>query len=219
MSESDVFDEIKSDIQREKLQQFWKENGSWIIGGAIGAILLTAALSGWRYWDHDRDMEATAELYKLTLAAENLPGLAEFGKTATGKNQAIVALLTAAGAYVDQGKKDEAIALYGEAAKLPGVENAYRDLAKILSVSLRLGRDDPENLKKELAPLVADKAAWRYMALEMQALLDGKQKRFKDAVAKLEQITADPLVPEGIRTRALTLRALYLADIEPESKN
>ncbi len=45
---TEIFDEISDDLRSEKLNQFWKENGAWIIGGALGAVLLTGSLTLWR---------------------------------------------------------------------------------------------------------------------------------------------------------------------------
>ncbi|MCE9508530.1 MAG: tetratricopeptide repeat protein [Alphaproteobacteria bacterium] len=207
---TDVFDEISDDLRREKLNQFWKENGSWIIGGAVIAVLLTGALSFWRQWEYRRNTAATSELVRLVTASD-LPTLESFAKTGS-KNHAMLARFMAAGAHLEHNEKDQAIALYNDIAETSGIDKTYRDLARVLSIGQRIDKDDPEKLQRELSALSDDKGVWRYTALELEALLSARQGRMQDAVDVLTKITADPLAPADARTRAFTLRELYMAE-------
>ena len=170
---SDVFDEVADDLRRLKLQQFWKENGSWIIGGAIGAVILTGVLTLWRQWSYQRDMAATTELTRLVTAAD-LAKLESYAVTAD-KNHAMMARFIAADAHLQRGEKDKALALYNEVGGTIGLDSTWRDLARIHSISLRLDKDDPATLAKELAALSGDKGVWRFTAREMEASLAAKQ--------------------------------------------
>jgi len=95
---TDVFDEINDDLRREKLKAFWAENGRWIIGTAIAAVLLTAALSFWQQWKHSRNMKATDALVSV-LSADD-PAKAESYAASAGKTHAAVARFIAAGTYL-----------------------------------------------------------------------------------------------------------------------
>jgi hypothetical protein len=206
---TDVFDEIADDLRREKLNQFWKENGSWIIGGVVAAVLLTAGLSFWRQWEYRRNTAATAELVRLVTAAD-LPQLENFARTGD-KNHAMIAKFVAAATHLEHGEKDQATALYDSIAATSGLDKTWRELAQLLSIGQRLDGDDPEKLKQELSALSSDKSAWRYTALEFSALLDARQGDRQAAIDALTKITADPLAPTDARTRAFTLRELYIA--------
>jgi hypothetical protein len=206
---TDVFDEIADDLRREKLNQFWKENGSWIIGGVIMAVLLTAALSFWRHWEYQRNTAATTELTRLA-SVSDLPQLESFAKTGS-KNHAMIARFVAAGVHLERGEKDQAVALYNEIAATSGIDKTWRGLAQALSIGQRLDRDDPEKLQKEISALSGDEGAWRYTALEFSALLAARQGNMQAAADALTKITADPLAPADARTRAFTLRELYIA--------
>ena len=207
---TDVFDEINDDLRREKLHQFWKENGAWIIGGAIMAVLFTGALSLWRQWEYRRDAEATTELTRL-VAASDLPPLESFARTAS-KNHAMLAGFLAAAAHLEHGEKDQAVALYNDIAATSGLDRTWRDLAKVLSIGQRLDHDDPGKLQKELSALSGDNGAWRYTALELEALLAARQGRMQNAIEALTKVASDPLAPADARTRAFTLRELYMAE-------
>lgn len=206
---ADVFDEINDDIRREKLNQFWQENGAWIIGGAIAAVLLTGGMSFWRQWQHQHDVAATSELLRVEQQAD-VAKLEDFAKT-TGKNHAVIARFIAAGIHLDRGEKEQAAALYDQIGGAFGVDRIYRELAKILSVSQRLDRGDPEKLKKELSGLSGDSGYWRYTARELGALLEAKQGHTQRAIEVLTGITSDPQAPEDARARAVKLRELYIA--------
>lgn len=207
---TDVFDEINDDLRREKLGKFWKENGPWIIGGAVGAVLLTAALGFWREWEYRRDTAATAKLTHLVTAAD-MPKLEIFAKEGN-KNHAMLARFAAASSYLERNEKDKAVALYDTIAKTSGIDRTWRDLARVLSISQRLDTGSPADLEKELAGLSDDKGTWRYTARELEALLAIKQGQVQRAVDILSKLAADPLTPTEARARAFTLRELYMAN-------
>ncbi len=214
---ADVFDEISDDLRREKLNQFWKENGPWIIGGAIGAVLLTGALSFWRQWEYSRDVKATAEMTHLVTASD-LPKLEAFAAQ-TDKNHAMIARFMAAGTHLQRNEKDQAVALYDAIANTSGIDKVWRDLARVSSISQRLDKGAPDALEKELAALSGDKDTWRYTARELEALLAARQNQMQKAVAILDKITSDPQAPEEARRRAFTMRELYVADLKSNSKS
>lgn len=39
---NELFDEIKEDIEKQRLDEIWKRYGIWLVGGAVGIIVLTA---------------------------------------------------------------------------------------------------------------------------------------------------------------------------------
>src|SRR4051812_35304577 len=123
---AEMFDEIGDELRREKLNQFWKENGSWIIGGALGAVLLTAVLTFWRHWTFERDVTATAALSRLVDAGE-YSKLESFA-AASDKNHAMMARFIAADAYAERDEKAKAVALYDDISKTTGLEASWRDL-------------------------------------------------------------------------------------------
>lgn len=65
-------DELLSEKEQvEKLRNWWKENGPFVIGGLVLGVL---ALSGWNYWQSwelQRAEEAKAAYDKLVIAVDN----------------------------------------------------------------------------------------------------------------------------------------------------
>lgn len=214
---TDVFDQIEDDLRQQKLQQFWKENGAWIIGGAIGAVLLTGVLTLYRHWEHGRDIRSTTEMMRIA-ATYDMPQLETFAEK-TDKKHAVMARLLAASRYAEKKEYDKAIALYAAAANTRGADPVWRDFARIHSLSLRLDKDPSDALKKELSPLTKDSNPWRFMALEMEGLLAARDGHMKEAADIMTKIAANPLAPEDQRQRAVSLRALYAADTRNEPKS
>jgi hypothetical protein len=214
---SEVFDEIADDLRRQKLNEFWKENGNWIIGGAIAAVLLTGLLAFWRQWQYQHNMKATTELVQL-ISTSDTAKLENFAKTGR-KNQAMVARFIAAGKHVSKHEDAQAIAIYNEIAGTSGLDRVWRELALIQSISLRLDKDPPQALEKDLEELSGDNHAWRYSARELAALLAARQGQMQKAVMLLEKITSDPDAPADARNRAVTLRELYAGDIRSDQKS
>ena len=213
---TEIFDEISDDLRQQKLNQFWKENGSWIVGGAIGAVVLTAGLTFWREYEFKRDTRETTQLIRLQKTAD-LPKLESFA-AATDKNHAMMARFGVADAYLAKKETDKALAVYNAIATTSGLDKTWRDLARLHSLSLRLDKDSPEALSKELAALSGDDGVWRYSAREMEALLAVRQGQLQRAADTLAGITADPRAPEGMRQRAFSLRQLYIADAKANNK-
>ena len=194
---TDVFDEISDDLRREKLNQFWKENGSWIIGGALGAVLLTGVMTAWRTWEYSRDAAAddTAcppdRLRRLVPRRKASPAQERQESRYDGAVHGGGCLSGAA-----SGKRQSPRALQSHRQRRPARSQTWRDLARIHSLSLRLDKDLPEALAKELAGLSGDKDVWRYTAREMEALLEARQGHMQKRRRPCwPAIMADPFAP------------------------
>jgi len=206
---SDFMKEIEDDLRQQKLEEFWKENRAWIIGGIILAIASTAGITWYRSWSYQQNITQTASLLQIQDAddANKLTTYAD----ASDKNHATVARLLAAGLHAKNGESARAVEIYDQIANSFGVDSALRDLAHVLSLGQRLNKDDPAKLHKEISPLTAEGSAFRFTALEMDALVYAREGKLKEAADKLEIISAAPNAPDDARTRAMTLHELYVA--------
>ncbi len=206
---SDVMQEVNDELRQQRLEAFWIENRNWIIGGIILAILTTAGLTWWRGYTYQQNMARTGQLM-AAIKSEDPKSLTEFAN-ASGKNHAALAKFSAAGLHVKNGNPARAIELYADIAGSMSADRELRDLAKILSLNLRLGTDDPKKLHKELADMSGAKEPFRYTALEMDALVYAGEGNMKEAASKLEAISASADAPEDSRLRATTLHEFYAA--------
>lgn len=207
---ADVFDEIEDDLRQEKLKAFWRENGSWIIGSAIAAVVMTAALVFWRDWTQRQNERETAALIEV-VEKKDIAAFDAYMETA-GKNHAVLAQFSAAALALEKGDQAKALAIYETVSTLRGVDKIWRDLALLLSLSERLSTADPALLKKEIAGLTAEKNVWRHSARELQGLLAAREGDFKAAADVMAELSGDAAAPEDLRRRAFTFHELYAAE-------
>lgn len=207
---TDLMDEIGEDLRQQQLKLFWQENRNWIIGGIILAIVTTAALSFWRTHQYNKNVTETSALLQVAKEAD-AEKIADLAKS-SDKEHAALAQFTAAGLYLQQGKKSEAAQLYAQIEKTRGLDRLYRDLAALYAVRLDLETGDAQALHKKLDDLTDDGNPWRFTALETRALLFAREGKKEEAVEALSAIASSADAPPDARTRASTLRELYLGE-------
>lgn len=213
---SDLFNELGDDIREEQLRNFWKENGAWIIGGVLMAIVATGGVSLWKSWQEKNNRRMTAGLIEV-LNQEDIEKLDAFAHRA-GKNHRALALLLEAGLYVQRNERTKALekldALAGD-RMAPGI---WRDLAKTHAAALRLDEKDGADMKV-ISGLARDKKnPWAPLALELQALSQSQRQDYTAAAATLADIAADPRASDGVKARAVSLRDYYAAQSKSTQK-
>ncbi len=213
---SELIQEVNDELRRKDLERFWKENGSWIIGCMVLAVVFTAAMSWWRQHTYERNMRETAAMIQVIKNADvdKMLGFA----AATDKDHAVVTRFAAAAVYAKRGEADKAVAIYSDIANTTGVDATYRDLARLLSASQRLTTGDPAALHKDLSELTKPGGTWRFSALELEALLYARENKMKEAANDLAEIAGDSNAPQDLRMRASTLREFYIGAAPDASK-
>ena len=212
---SDILDELNDDLRQEKLEKFWKENGRTLIAAVLFVIITTGVTSYWMKHQNQENIEQTAMLLEAKEAG-NVENLLSYAGSAN-KKHAVLAKFVAAEMLDEQGKEEDALSLFNEISKTKGLSPVYKDLAKLSSITRRMETEDSKALIDELDVLTRKKGALRFSAWEMQALLSAKEGKFKEAVSYLEQILNESAIPQGIKSRALSLRGLYISQTERAS--
>jgi hypothetical protein len=210
---ADIFQEVEEDVRRERFQKLWKRYGNYVMGAAIGLVVLTAAVVGWRdYQRRQNEDQAQRFLQALDQAGrgETDPAKAGFAALARdgGAGYATLARLQEAALLSKAGDPAGAVKQYEAIAADSRADQVFRDLATILIVQETIDTGDPAQLQSRLQPLLADKNPWRHSATELSALL---AKRGGDAAKAKELYTklADDLTaPQGMRARATEMLAI-----------
>jgi len=204
---ADIFDEIEEDLRRERAKKLWERYG-WIVLVAAGAVVLGVA--GWRgwQWHEQRQASRAAERFLAATAAADrgeaaaaAAAFAELSREAPSGYR-VLARLREAGVMAREGDTAAAVALYETLARDPGVPPLYRDLAALLAVLHQADTGDPRALADRLAPLAAPGAAFRFSAMELQAVLAERRGDHAEARRLLEALAGDPAAPDGVRRRA-----------------
>lgn len=208
MSDSNIMEEVNDDLRRQQLEQFWKENGPWIIGGVILAVVFTAGMTWWRTHTYERNLQQTSEMIEI-INSSDVDKLTAFADR-TDKDHAVIARFAAAAVYAKRNEPEKAVTIYTSIQNTTGVDATYRDLARLLSAGQRLNSADPATLHNDLQPLTKPGSTWRFSALELEALLYAREHKMKEAAQNLAEITAAPDAPQDVRMRASTLREFYI---------
>ena len=216
---SDIIREVDEELRREDWEQVWKKYGKFVIAGAVGIVVATAAVVGWREYDTsqrmaqgDRFARAVSQVENAASPQEAADIMAALAADAPA-GYATLARFREAKYRSDAGDRDVAIALYDRLASDTAVEPMFRDLATLYSVRMQIAGGDPAALTARLAPLTVDGNPWRFTALELTAILALATGDTEGARRIYAPLADDPDTPESLRARAAEmLRALGPAE-------
>ncbi|MBQ8103507.1 MULTISPECIES: tetratricopeptide repeat protein [unclassified Afipia] len=209
---SEIFNEIDEDLRREQLKKLWERYSIFIIAGAI---LIIAAVGGWRgyqYLEAKKAAEAGAAFEAaITLSEEGKKSEAEaaFAKIVAdgSKGYRVLARLRAAADAAAADPK-AAAKLYDAIAADPAVSASQQDLARIRAAGLLMESEPYAEMRQRLEPATGEGRTFRHTARELLAL---SAYRANDATAArqwLDMIGNDARTPASMRSRAEALQAL-----------
>ncbi len=209
---SELFDEVDEEVRREQLKKLWERYSIFIIAGAI---LIIAAVGGWRGYQYleakksaeaGAAFEAAADLAEQNKHAEAEAAFTKLAATAP-YGYRILSRLRAA-AEVANRDPQAAAKLYDDIAADRSVAAPEQDLARIRAAGLLLDTTSYNNMLQRLEPATAPGATYRHSARELLAL---SAWRANDAAATrqwLDMIANDGETPASLRSRAEALQAL-----------
>lgn len=204
--------EVDENLRRDRLRDFGKKYGSWLI---VAVILFLVASGGWIYWQHRQQMREQAQVEQLAdifqrLGASNSKGVAEqldqLSKDGDGAVRAS-ALVTRAVMAIEQNDLKLATDKFREVANDGDLPKPYRDLALIRQTALEFDKLKPEEVISRLEPLAKPGNPWFGTAGEMTAAAKIKQGKKQDAAQLYAAIAKDKTVPDAIRARSVQLAA------------
>ncbi len=209
---ADIFREVEEDIRRDRLQQLWDKYGIYLIGLVIGIIALTSLIVGWRAYTTSQAEEASKAFSTAVAEAaqEGADAPTIFSDLAerSPAGYAALARLRAAGALAEAGEVDGAIAAYDAVAADSGAETILRDLAKVKSGTLLVGRTSYDDLATRLVPLAGDGEPWRNPAREALGMAAYAEQKYARAQSFFQGIVGDQTATPGVRDRAHVMLAL-----------
>jgi len=177
---SELFDEVDEDVRRDQLKKLWDQYSIYIVAGAL---LIIAAVGGWRGYEYLEAKKA-----------------AEAG-----------AAFDRASELSEQNKHAEAEAAFTDlAAKAP---SGYRTLARLRAAAEVANRDPQAAVKlyDEMSndrSIGAPAATFHHSARELLALSAWRANDTAAARQWLDLIANDGETPPSLRSRAEALQAL-----------
>lgn len=208
MSNQDSFiDEVTEEVRRDKLYAMYKKYG-WIAILAVVLLVGGAALNEWRKASARAEAEAAGDAIVAALQAETEEGraaaLAELGSPEDAGHRAVTVLLQA-GAQVEAGDVQAAVASYDQLAADQDVPANIRDLAALKSIILSGAETAPADRISRLDTIAVPGSPYRLLALEQIALAEIEGGQVEQALETLQRIAADAAVTQDLRRRVSQL--------------
>jgi len=205
--------EVDEELRREQLLKLWERYGTYIVAAAI---LLIAAIGGYKFWDHRRQLAAEAAGARFSLAGREIQhnNKAEAEKTlediarSSPAGYAALARLKLAAAAREAGRTAEALATYETLAKEGGTDPLLADYAQLQAALLALDNASWTEMQNRLNGLMTDNNPWRYSARELLALAALKVGKAEEARAEYQHLMGDRGTPPGIAERARMMMAM-----------
>lgn len=209
---SEIFNEIDEDLRREQLKKLWDRYSIYLVAGAI---LIVAAVGGWRgymYLEAKKAAEAGS-------AFEAAISLSEQGKSAEA--EAAFAKIAADGsrgyrglarlrAAAEAATRDPQAAgkLYDAIVADSTASASEQDLARIRAAGLLMEAEPYAAMRQRLEPATGEGRTYRHTARELLALSAWRANDATGARQWLDMIGNDPRTPASMRSRAEALQAL-----------
>jgi hypothetical protein len=227
---SDLLQEVDDALRAEKMEKLWKENGPYILGGAVLLVLFTGCFTAYNTWQMNRNTAQTAIIVAAMQSKTPETALEASMKDLKGQHKAM-ALLQIAGLKLQDGKSADALKLYQQVAADGSLPDLWRDLATLNAVRSEWnGKTDSAKAKDlfdKIKPLTDKDNPWHLQASVQAAMIAGDSLHDpKTAVQLLRAPLEDPQAPASIKEKAKMLDHLYLnastasekTEVKPDSK-
>jgi hypothetical protein len=209
---SELFDEVDEDVRRDQLKKLWDRYSIYIVAGAL---LIVAAVGGWRGYEYleakkaaeaGAAFDAAVELSEQNKHAEAEAAFTKLAATAPSGYRTLARLRAAA--EVASRDPQAAVKMYDDISADRSVGTAEQDLAKIRAAGLLLETATYPNMLQRLEAAAAPEATFRHSARELLALSAWRANDTAAARQWLDMIANDGETPSGLRSRAEALQAL-----------
>ncbi|MCK5284071.1 MAG: hypothetical protein KAJ86_00645 [Alphaproteobacteria bacterium] len=203
---SDLLAEVDEVMRQERFEKFIKDYGKIVLAFILSVIIITGAISGYKTWNNSVNASGTDQLLTL-LDSKDFPDSIKDADLKMRPPLRGIGLITAAGAFVAEGKTNEAITLYKRVIDDKSIPNIFRDLAVLMYI--RLGEND--DVQIALMRIQNNKKSpWRYHAhLEAASLYANKDQDFEKASMHLNKIQDAENLPETLYDTARALNQVY----------
>ncbi|MSP21274.1 MAG: tetratricopeptide repeat protein [Alphaproteobacteria bacterium] len=209
---TDIFREVEEDLRSERYQKLWNRYGRFVIGAAVGIVVVTALWQAWAGWERSKNETAGERFIAATqILQRGQAGMAitllEALEADAHAGYATMARLQRASALITAGDRREAISLYDQVSADTSVDKPIRDLAALLAAQNLLDTADRPTLERRLAPLNNEANPWRFSAREMLALTALKANDVPKTRELFTALADDQAAPQGVRARAAEMLA------------
>ena len=209
---SDIFDEVVEEVRREQFKKLWERYGNLFLALAV---LIVAAVAGWRgyqYWQDKKAAEAGAQFTAAALLAEQgkheeaEKAFARVAAEGTAGYRVLARLREAAELAVRDPKA--AVAVYDDIAASSSTGQPLKDFAAVRAAMLLIDSAPLADITRRLEPISAAGAPFRHSARELLAFASWKAGDTTAMRKWTALIRADQDTPSALRQRVEVLMSL-----------
>jgi len=208
VSDSAAFQEVDDAVRQDDLKLWWKRWGSWVVAGAVLAVVAVAGLVGWRQYDASQRAQASAA-YSVALSKigqDNAAARAELSKQAESAPEPYRSLAALAAAQLLDKPDEQVAALDAVASRLP---TELSDLALVIAGFRSVDSGKLDAALVRLGPLAQADRPFHASVNELQALAAARKGDLKRARELWTALLKDPAAPQGVQQRAQAMLTLY----------
>ena len=216
MSNDTIIREVDEELRRDRLRNFWRHGGPWVIVAAVLIVVGVAGYEGWMWWTKTQAAKSSDQFYAATDIA-NGTDLAAAKKAlddviAQGSGgYPTLAQFREAALLSQDGKTDDAVAAYD--ALSTSISNTHlRELALILGANLLIDKGDVPSVEQRVGGSITPADPLRNAAREVLGLTQYKAGKLDDAMKNFTDIMNDPLATQDLRNRI----QLYTLQLQAE---
>jgi len=210
---SDFLDEARRELRQEQMVNFLRKNRTMIVVVILCLLAGTAAGTWYKTSEQNRRAE-DGEVYRQALAIsfqDAAKGAESFADVASkvGVEYKPLALMRQAQLMGDNEQYDKALALFDTLAKTAGMETSMRELAELQAVRILTEQyPDDASIPSRLAALTKPEGAWRYLAMEIEAVYAISQEQWMKGNNLLKKMLQNEDLPSRLRGRVSTLHKI-----------
>lgn len=200
--ETDTFiDEVTEELRRDRLYAMFRRYGPYLLA-AIVLVVAGAAVNEYRKAQRTETARAIGgALLEAEQADEKAAAYLSVAASAE-PGAAMIARFNAAALRAEEGDLQTAASIYRSVAVDPNLAPRFRDLALLKAAMAEADIADPQSLIQTLAPIAAEGAPYRPLALELQAAAFLRLGDETSARQALIEAIASPGAPRNLIGRA-----------------
>jgi hypothetical protein len=209
---SDAFiREVDEDLRQKQLNNLWKKFGKFIIGAAVGIVLIVAGRAIYTNVVESKYSEQASN-FSAALKQDEGSILSALDTVVTSDvvGYKIVATFKQAELAIAAGDNAKAISVLDTFIASADVPQIYKDMASIQASMLDLDTATTDQIRARLALVLNGDSGFAHLGEELIALSELKSGNVDAAKERFKTLTENVEVPNSVKTRA----GQYLSVIE-----
>jgi len=202
---SDIFQEVEEDVRRERYEQLWKKYGNHMMAVAALLVLAVAGYQFWQNYDLSQRQKVSDQFRAASQSAQGgNAAKAETDFSTLAKDApagyATLAKFHLAAAYLQQGKRDPAVATLREL--IGSSDEVVANTARLRLAWIMADASPKAEIVTLMQPMTAADNPWRFAAAEVVAYIDLKDGARAQAVEEYQKLSQEAEAPASLRQRA-----------------